>query len=63
VDIRVLLGIKTDLLEIGVLANAFGKQPFEFKPSAIQLPGGMKPADTGADGWPDDLLAEKRESK
>lgn len=54
VDIKVLLAIQTDLLELGVLAHAFGREPVKFKPTPIQLPGGMKPAEASADGWPDD---------
>jgi trypsin-like peptidase len=55
VDIRVLLTVKTDLLGLGPLALAFGRDPVTPRaPSPVQLPGGRKPIPMNIEPWPDE---------
>ncbi len=55
VDIRVLLTIKTELMGIGPLALAFGREPVAPRaPNQAQLPGGRRPIVDEAEGWPNE---------
>ena len=55
IDISVLLSLRTQVQDRGVLAEAFGRLPVELPtPSPVQLPGGRRIPVIDPSDWPDD---------